>query len=406
MFINILFIILLYIFTLIILIFWNIFYLMPWEFSWFIASSQALLFFIWWIFVLWFYLLFALFRWIYIKKLHKNYLFAYLWFIIFLLVFYFGYYTQYDLWPNIPEREFETKLQKTEVNDKENWLIELWKLLEDKNKSILTYSDNDLYNSYDCILTKNWNHCEVVKLDDILETYKNNYDKINSFDNDMIKVVNHKYFKQNINEDFIDLQWLSELTRISLFTSIYELKNWNTKNSIETLLIYKNLWDKLLEWDNSLNWMIVWITIQSISIDNINYILDNYNIKNEYIEPLKNEFITSFDSKSIFSNAIKMEYNLNKYWLENMLVKWKIRKCMIFDFDEYLSQQRNVWQNVINWEKPFYDIENINYFKRTYIYRLLWSFSNFSTNWYIQDIQNLNNQRNLILEKIKIKLSN
>jgi hypothetical protein len=189
---------------------------------------------------------------------------------------------------------------------------------------------------------------------------------------------------------------------MSFFTAIYEINNWDINKWLETVLLYKRLSDKLLEWDSTLVWMIVWITIQDISINNISYLLDNYTFEKQDLELLKKEFSYSLNSKEIFTNAIKMEYQTNKYWFEKGILKWEIRSSLIFDLDEYLIDQRNAWNSVINMEN-YYDLHHVNYFKRNYIYRFLSWVRTFSNNWYYEDLENLNNERKKLLEKIELK---
>ncbi len=405
MFINILFIILLYIFTLVIIFLSNIFYLMPWEFTW-LYQNKIFFSIVIILYLLFIYLLFVLIRWVYTKKLHKNYLYVYVWFWIFLVIFYFWYYKQLDNKVIVSESEFVTKLQNVDVADENNWLIQMDKLLKENDKSILAYEDNNFYNTYDCILNWKWRNCDKVKLENILENYKNNYSKINVFNNEMKNVVDNDYFKEKTNVDeFVSMQSIPKLTRISLFTAIYEINNWDKNRAVITLLTYKKLWDKLLNWDNSLVWMIVWITIVNMSIENINYVLDNYDIDEENLKLLKNKLSTNYNSKEIFSNAIKMEYNMNKHWLEKMLGEWKVRTSIMFDLDEYTNEQRKAWLSVINWEESYYKTIPVNYFKRSFVYRFLWGVERFSNTWYIEDLEKLNTDKKALLDKIESKLA-
>lgn len=404
MILNIIHIILLYILSLYLIIIANASYILFWDISKQLTEPY-IVFGVYVVFILWAYLLYVLLHWVYKKTLNKNYLYAYLWFFVFLIIFYYWYYIQYDKTDTVPETAFVTKLEDIDVKDEENWLVQIEKLLADNNKSILYLELDNSSNNYYCIVRGEWRNCENVKLEEVVEPYKNNYEEIDIFNNEMKKIVNYQYFKENIDDKYTNLQWFSKLTRMSFFMAIHKLNNWNPEKAIDIILIYKTLWEKLMTWDNSLIWMIVWITIENYTIDNLNYILDNYELSDDILNQLKNEFSNTFNTKEIFSNAMKIEYKMRKYWFEKAIWNWEMKTSMIFNLEEYLREERKAWSSIINGTEYYYDSFPANYFKRNFIYRLLWGTSHLLNKWfYWEDIDNLNIAIEEINKKIDEKL--
>lgn len=359
---------------------------------------------VYWIFILWAYLIYVLFHWLYKKTIHKNYWYAYGAFFVILIIYYFWYFTNYDKEPIIPESIFETKLQNIEVKTQENWFVQLWKIQETHKQELSTLSDLDKQTSstYLCI-TWDWTKkCEKSDLNASLEIYKTNKPDIEILNNEISKLTQYNYFKQEISEDFPSLHWLTALSRTSLLTAIYELQEWNQQKAINSLLIYKKLWDKLLEWDNSLVWIIIWLTIQNITNSNINYIIDNFELDRENMTILNNELRNLYNSQEIITNTIKIEYHLNKSGFTSWVKDWLIKSSMLFDMDEFFNEMRREKLAMIKWEENF-KISYSNYFKRRYLYKFLLWFSTFSIESYKADFDKLNADRKNILEKIDEK---
>lgn len=406
MILNITMVALMYIFTLYFIVVANFIYMMPWEFL-SNATEPVFIVAIYWIWILFIYLLYVLFYWVHKKRINKNYMYSYLAFFPIFIVFYFGYYIQYDKWEFIPESTFETRLQNIEVSDKENGLIHLWRIFENNKieKSTLNDFDKIVGSNYRC-LTWNWvKKCEEDNLKNAINLYKKNYNDIELLNDEILKVVNYKYFKEDSTADrYTVLNWLTSLSRASLYGAIYYLQEWTTEKALELLLIYKKLWDKLLEWDTTVVWMIVWISIWRVALDNISYILDNYELDDKNLNILKEELSSVYNAEVIFSNTIKFEYWTHKYWFEKWFNNWWVRSSMLLDKEELYNHSRKLWLSAIKWEWYYYENKPKNYFKREFIYRIFGSISYFSTQWYKEDIENVNIKSKELLEKIELKL--
>jgi hypothetical protein len=70
--------------------------------------------------------------------------------------------------------------------------------------------------------------------------------------------------------------------------------------------------------------------------------------------------------EDVFSNAIKMEYQMNMYGIEK-----NIHSSMLFNMDEFLNLMRNGWQKIIDGESRMYEAYTPSIFKREYIYYAL-----------------------------------
>lgn len=406
MILNILMMILLFILTLYEIISINIIY-MFWSDLTKHLTDWFFIILVYWIFILWAYLIYVLFHWLYIKTLHKNYWYTYWIFFIVLIIFYFWYYIQYDKEPLIPESTFETKLYNIEVKPEENWLIQLWNVLKNNELAKTTLQDVDKKTNkiYTCITENSIKKCEETDLNDAIEYYKTNKNDIDLLNWEISKIIKYKYFKGDYSGNFPELWWLSSLARTSLFSTIYELQLWNQEKALNTILTYKKLWDKLLDWDNSFIWIIVWLELENITDRNINYILGNYEFDKENLNTLKNELSNPYDWIEIMTNVIKMEYHMNKSGFKSWVDDWFIRSSLLFDMDEFFNEMRRQKLAMINWEEDMNKLYT-NYFKRRYLYKFLLWFSTFSVEAYKKDFDDLNSERKKVVEKIDEKLSN
>lgn len=149
--------------------------------------------------------------------------------------------------------------------------------------------------------------------------------------------------------------------------------------------------------------MIVWWSIERTSLNNIEYIVDNYNLTVESLNLLENTLSTSYNSQDIFANAIKIEYWSNKYWIEEWFEKWTIKSNMFLNKEELYNTFRKLRLSNLNGEWYYYKNIPKNYFKREFIYRMFASMSSISSQWYTEDIENINIESKKILEKIELK---
>lgn len=381
----------------------SIYLLISWSFfysTWInIAYIEIIPFFIIPLIIL-IYILYIFIKWIYQKKISKNYIFSYLSFLVLLVIFYFSYYTNSSNILLISENSFETKLQNIEIKNEDNWLIALWILFKensDNNKKLSEIYKN-LQNNYNCIISNNWINCKNEVLKDKLLFYKNNNDIINKLDIEIKKIVKSTYFKESIIENQ-GLNWITTLSRINLYSVINKLQEWNTNEAIDSLLLYKKLWDRILGWDTWIINFLIWSSIISISNQNINYIIDNYTLDKKSLDFLKNELSNNYNSKEILSNVIKFEYQLNKNYYDKNFAN----NSLIYNSVEFYSLQRTTLDYLINWwDKDFYKNNTTNYLKRTFVYWFLWK-PIYDIKWYKDQIEKINIERKNILNKISKK---
>lgn len=398
---NIIHIILLYVLTLYVIIVVNLIYTM-----WFMFSNQLtqtyFIVAVYWVLLLWLYLLYTLIHWICKKTLNKINLYSYLAFFPIFLVFFFAYYIQYPKNEYIPETEFETKLQDINVDEEHNWMIQLWKLYtqNESYNSIISNLDSEISNNYKCLLWNNWTNCEEVSLENTLDIYNQYKETIDIVNNNFLNIVNMEYFKEEIDWDMTSLKWLSAISRVSLFSALDYIEKDKEDEALQILLTYKKLWDKILGWDTYLVWMIVWVTIEWYVLDNLEYVVYNYDLKDENLQIVKKELGYNYDSYEILSNVVKVEYWLNKYWLDEWIENWYIRNSMLFNKEDFFNERRNAWLKFVNWEK---DLSYKNYFKRNYLYNFLWWPA--TLNWidYRIEIDNLNEKVQKLVDKIEQK---
>lgn len=296
-------------------------------------------------------------------------------------------------------------MQNIDIKGEENGMIQLWKLYTESDKYNPTISnlETKIGNSYRCLIWKWWKKCEEESLENILVIYKLDNEIVETINKIFANIVDFEYFKEEIDEDFTSLKWLTAISRISLFTVIDKLENGNENENeaIEILLTYSRLWDKLLKWDTSFVWMIVWLSISWYVNSNINYVIDNYHLTEEHLNILKNELTNIYNSEDILSNVAKVEYWSNKYSLEGWIEKGYIKSSMIFNKEDYFNEMRNMWSDFFTLEKK---VDNNDYFKRNYLYHFIWWPHNLNWINYKKDIDDLNIKRKELLEKIELKL--
>lgn len=371
---------------------------MFWSDFWKNISEPIFFVGVYWIIILWICLIYILFNGVKKKRINKTYMYSYLAFFPIFIVFYFGYYTQYDKWKFIPESKFETRLQNIEVADEVNWLVQLKNIYEDDNKNLESKLDElgiKLRKSYDCIIWKDEKKCSNETTQELISIYTW-WDEINILNEKVGGIVKYEYFKEVFNHTAFP-SYLSTLTKLSLFSVLFNLENWN--EDIELILLYKNIWNKLIQWDLSIYRINTNISILNKSLDNIDYILNNYELSKNTLNLLKKELDYSFDTELILINAVKVAYNSTKHYMDI-----DSNSNMLFNKDELLNMNRNKWLNFINWTEQ--SVYEKNYFKRTYIYHFIWGYNYIWISEEKERIDELNVRIENILGKIEDKLSN
>lgn len=350
-----------------------------------------------------FYLIFILVKWIYRKKVSKNYAYIYWVFLGAVLLFYFTFFTQLSHSEFIPEDQFETKLYNIVVKDENNGLVHLWKFIEsnigfmDQIKEI----EGSSRNFYQCI-TKN-SECWDLDRDDIETKYFNfigeNIEQITDIHKQLVDIIDYEYFKHDIDKnEFIHFQWLSLLSRFWLMESIYFFEKGEIQKALDILKTYSLLWDKLMYGDTSLIWVLVWITVKNISLENYYYVLSKYYQwdDKEFFDVLHEDLDHMYDTQEIFENAIKMEYQISSSSLDTVL-----HSSMLFNKEEFFNIKRVGWQRMIEWKGDLYWDVQPNFWTREYLYYKLLGHNFYSFSSYHKNIEDLNILKNQSRELMK-----
>lgn len=343
-------------------------------------------------------LLFLYLCFIFIKALIKKelsfwYLYSYIWFLVLFTIFYIFYFSNIN-YPYIDEKQFDTRLSNIEVQDPDNALVKIVDLLKNNNAFILeVFNLKDFSTDYLCFIENK--DCDK---NEIIQKYNNiiveNSEEISEISTKVKNIWETKYLKFDYKSgNFPNLLWLREITRFSLYQEIYYLDKNNKDKALDILISYLKFWDRLMIWDSILITTIIWNSIINSSLGNLEYILDNYNLdKNsakykELVQILEEKY----NSKEIIFDSIKSEYHQNKYSLWSNL-----KSSMIFDLEEYLNRERFLWLASLDNEK----INKPSYFKREYLYHFLLSKWHDNYTWFIENIDNTNNKKEEILNKL------
>ena len=78
-----------------------------------------------WPILLLIYLLYILIDWFFSDKIYRVYVWIYVSYLFILIIFYGLFVFKDDALDLIPENKFDTKFQNIEINDSDNWLIQL-----------------------------------------------------------------------------------------------------------------------------------------------------------------------------------------------------------------------------------------------------------------------------------------
>lgn len=260
------------------------------------------------------------------KKQYKNIFITY-WVIIFsLIIFYFTYYSVSIIeFKQINDSYFENIHKYKDISNKDNWLF----ALEEYSNHIsnLEYIENkELYN-----IIKEW--WKIVDLVFELE-------KISEIDNLRLwikNILNKKAIIDNYNDDFVSLQWYSMVSKDSIYNVLYYLEKWDEKKAIDYLIDNYRLWNMLITSYWGIVQFIVWITIQSITLDELNYVLDNYELNNVTLYYLQNSIKNLESKKDSYKNIINYEYNNQLNFINTS--EWFIKyDSIVFHDKNYLKE--------------------------------------------------------------------
>jgi len=303
-----------------------------------------------------------------------------------ILVSYFVFYYDFTKYEKVDDSYFTYNSFDEQVSVEENWFLSISDFLL-KQKDLL--NDFSFRDQRDCILwIRKSDNCDYKKQDNFFD--KNIVDKLDNLNSDMEKIITKKFVK-NWEKDYIGLILNS---RNSFYNSLYYLEKDDKKKWLNNLLNIYYLSNKILESNLGLYSYIVWTGLKENTIDNLNYIIWEYNLENEELMVIKNALSYESDYNSIFENIIKMEYynfydnteklfensypnmliNKNNY-IDIMSLKYKsiidetsfiINKWNITNFTDILltmtnidyMEYRNTWYSISEKNKALIEIIN------------------------------------------------
>ena len=279
------------------------------------------------------------------KNQYKNVLISYGIVVLLFIIFYFVQYSKVINFKHIDDSYFNTPKQYLDISEDENWYKNL-KLYWEYRKNIEFIED------------KNFRNEEYMNkvISDTWITFKFDIDRVKEIDNLRLwidKIINKKAIIYNFDENYPSLEWLSMMTRESLYNALYHLEKWEEEKGINYLIENYKLSKLLISSYWTLVNFIVWITINNITLSDLEFIMNNYELKDSTLNYIKNNFENSIDINSSFEISMNYEYN---YILSELLTKTpetvNINWTLIFFSKNYLKE----WlKNVYYWTSQMYN---------------------------------------------------
>ena len=127
------------------------------------------------------------------------------------------------------------------------------------------------------------------------------------------------------------------VSKDSIYNVLYYLEKWDEKKAIDYLIDNYRLWNMLITSYWGIVQFIVWITIQSITLDELNYVLDNYELNNVTLYYLQNSIKNLESKKDSYKNIINYEYNNQLNFINTS--EWFIKyDSIVFHDKNYLKE--------------------------------------------------------------------
>lgn len=235
---------------------------------------------------------------------------------------------------------------------------------------------------------------------DILYKFNNN-DFFNKLIDELIQnLSNKKYYKYNITEKIIFTDFI-QFNRELKYKVLYYINNNNEDKSIEILQAQINTLFTILKWDSSLIETLVAMTCLKMWFENIDLIIENYELSNNS----KNILLSLLDKEINFSSLNNSLKNEHKFALQ--YIKKLSSNTTLYDFDYTNKWFEEIVFNRINnkWvisNSLLEKYKKLNFFKKNIIGQVLWQW-NIDTSYESQykKLWDLNNFRKEIIKKIR-----
>ena len=325
------------------------------------------------------------------------------WTIVFsLMIFYFLYYSVPVVeFKYIDNAIFENNHKYKDIIYEDNWLENLIEYV-DYLKTLEYKETPEILNFY--------------KSEDSIKNLKLNIEKVEEIDKLRIwvkEIISKKAIVYNIDwENYPSLSWLTSITRETLYNILYYLENWDQEKAINYMINDYKFWDIIMNSNWTFYNYIIWLAIQKINIDKLNYILDNYNLTEKSLFSLKEVIKQPDYIKDSYKNSIIYEYESIRYLLKHSIESkypninnWSF---IFFTKNYYDYGLKNVtYSNMISEKSDFIQKFNNNDDRLKYLFFKKNSFSNLviliyyiSLDGYLEEAEKLINDINNILEKI------
>ncbi len=357
-----------------------------------------------------------------------------IWFWIYVLIstiFYIFYFNRPLNIKNIPDSYFDTNYSYVDKTWKSNSINELTDFVN-YNKDISS-KNSILDDKAKCILSKNlcgayidevtskkinepipikwikngnavdWEYdiSPIVKQDAKDRAFFGEISKLN--DELYNKIVLNRYLKiENDSTYSIPLTGLISYCRLTLLSSLYDIQSWDQNAGIMKLLNNYAFWQYFMYWENqSLILLLVWDTIEKITLDEINFIVNNYELDSTTKKLLTDNLKNEINIDGPYINALKHEYG---YMNKNASSIIGLKAPLLFDGAEMKLIRANL--DYLSIEKKFDEIPQLrkeiepNLLRKNYISSIFWIWAWMTYEKQYNNLKKLNETRVEILTKL------
>ena len=205
-----------------------------------------------------------------------------------------------------------------------------------------------------------------------LKLFKYNENNNNNYEDIIFSLSKKNFYKSDIYEYIIFSDFINFNDALNKKVISY-MKEGDENNSIKILVAQINTAYVLLNWDSLLIDKLIAHSVLSKAFDNIDYILENYELNNN----LKNELYKSLNNnidRSIFDDSLKNEY---KELIYNLDINWLPNVSTLFIADYTINWFKEIaFFRIKNkgriWDSEFNKYNEVNYFKSNIIGQILW----------------------------------
>ena len=253
----------------------------------------------------------------------------------------------------------------------------------------------------------------------------------NSFDinrvkkNDILRlgitdILNRKKIVYPITQDWYSLGGYSDMWREALYSALYYIEQGEEEKWVSYILENYKLWNMIIwSYGGKINY-IVWITLQTISQQELLYIIDNYSLSKNTLNYIQNTLRGMLNDDRSYENAINYEYHIFYDLLFNQDMPIIKYNSLIFSSKDYYKEWlKNIYHGISVWKdkreewEAYFCNEVIDlkrnmftkiFLKKDPVSTTLLTANCISDVWYMEEYQTMKETEKDILKKIKFKL--